>query len=57
MNKYLHPGPFFLGSHRFTHDSGEELHVLLSRRLSGRLAGEGQMHEWPTTSERAYVTP
>jgi hypothetical protein len=25
--------------------------------LSGRLAGEGQMHEWPTTSERAYVTP
>jgi hypothetical protein len=22
MNKYLHPGHFFLGSHRSTHDSG-----------------------------------
>jgi hypothetical protein len=49
MNKYLHPGYFFLGSHQSRHDSGvkltKELHVLLSRRLSSCLVGQGQMHE------------
>jgi hypothetical protein len=46
MNKYLHPGYFFLGSHRSTHDWSQKSFMFFQvRHLSGRLVGQGQMHE------------
>jgi hypothetical protein len=68
MNKYLHPGHFFwVAIDPRMIQVFKELHVLLSRRLSGRLAGKCKMHECrrrqnaptshPTGTYVASVTP
>jgi hypothetical protein len=58
MNKYLHPGHFFLGSHRSTHDSGVQRASYSSFKTFVRSPrGSRPNARMPTMSERTYVTP